>query len=211
MAKLIFTIYLISLVFGASALSAAIYTMIRLRFLSVRRHLTLCLIPAIAITCALVGLCSHMAFSTGYVFDWAMPEAFDPTALLTAVLSALFSFASLIIVLRSGPDAGIARLLSENIDVAPERASSEGAAETPAAKFDVFAHLKDEYDLTSREAELCVMICDGKSNSEIADELFISENTVKTHIYNLFKKAEIKSRVELIALVNGLVLNNETE
>jgi DNA-binding NarL/FixJ family response regulator len=42
------------------------------------------------------------------------------------------------------------------------------------------------------------MIARGLANKEIAAELNISPATVRTHIYNLYRKAEARSRVELI-------------
>lgn len=57
------------------------------------------------------------------------------------------------------------------------------------------------YNLTPREQEVMEFIFKGYNNAEIADELFISQNTVKHHIYNLFKKLNVKNRVELICLL----------
>ena len=65
----------------------------------------------------------------------------------------------------------------------------------------IFNAVKERYALTDRETELCAMIFDGKSNAEIAKELYISESTVKTHIYNLYKKTKVKSRMEIVCLV----------
>ena len=43
----------------------------------------------------------------------------------------------------------------------------------------------------------------GKSNKEISDKLFISLQTVKDHVHNIFVKAGIKNRVQLSNLVKG--------
>lgn len=61
--------------------------------------------------------------------------------------------------------------------------------------------VKDKYDLTKREVEILREIYDGKNNTQIADELFISESTVKAHIYNLFRKMDVRSRVEAVCIV----------
>ncbi|WP_350293812.1 helix-turn-helix transcriptional regulator [uncultured Croceitalea sp.] len=60
---------------------------------------------------------------------------------------------------------------------------------------------KNPFDtLTAQERTVMVKISEGKSNKEIASELFISLSTVKSHINNLYKKLGISSREEL----NGL-------
>ena len=60
---------------------------------------------------------------------------------------------------------------------------------------------KNPFDaLTTQERTIMVKISEGKSNKEIATELFISLSTVKTHINNLYKKLEVSSREEIKAL-----------
>jgi len=54
------------------------------------------------------------------------------------------------------------------------------------------------YDLTEREAETALLIMQGKNNQQIADSLYISASTVKTHIHNIFQKMEVSSRKELL-------------
>ena len=51
--------------------------------------------------------------------------------------------------------------------------------------------------LTKREAEIAVLVCRGCSNGEIAEELVISQATVKKHMSNIFEKTGIKKREEL--------------
>lgn len=61
---------------------------------------------------------------------------------------------------------------------------------------------QSEYDKTSldglsnSELNILKMVSEGKTNKEIADNLFISVHTVKKHISNIFKKLNIKSRME---------------
>ncbi|WP_327169351.1 response regulator transcription factor [Streptomyces subrutilus] len=61
-------------------------------------------------------------------------------------------------------------------------------------------------DLTRREREVLTLIARGLPNRAIAETLFISEATVKTHINNLFAKADFRDRVDAIrrALAAGL-------
>lgn len=52
--------------------------------------------------------------------------------------------------------------------------------------------------LSKREAEILLLVHDGLSNQQIADKLFISENTVKKHISNIFLKLNVERRTEAI-------------
>jgi DNA-binding NarL/FixJ family response regulator len=53
-----------------------------------------------------------------------------------------------------------------------------------------------EDNLTRREIQVLLLIADGKSNREIADDLYISEKTVKNHVSNIFKKIEVVDRTQ---------------
>ncbi|NLN27662.1 MAG: response regulator transcription factor [Firmicutes bacterium] len=55
-----------------------------------------------------------------------------------------------------------------------------------------------EEPLTEREHEILQLIAKGYSNKEIAAALFISDNTVKTHISNLFDKLGVRDRTEAV-------------
>ena len=50
--------------------------------------------------------------------------------------------------------------------------------------------------LTRREYEVLILIAEGNNNREIADNLFISEKTVKNHVSNIFKKIEVNDRTQ---------------
>ncbi|ELA9891810.1 response regulator transcription factor, partial [Vibrio parahaemolyticus] len=53
-----------------------------------------------------------------------------------------------------------------------------------------------EVELTRREIQVLKMLKEGGSNMEIADSLFISEHTIKSHLYNIFRKLEVKNRTQ---------------
>jgi DNA-binding NarL/FixJ family response regulator len=50
--------------------------------------------------------------------------------------------------------------------------------------------------LTQRETEILALVSIGSSNGEIADKLFISPNTVKTHLYHVFQKIRVPNRFQ---------------
>lgn len=52
--------------------------------------------------------------------------------------------------------------------------------------------------LTTRELEVLKLVARGMSNREVADQLFISENTVKNHVRNILEKLHLHSRMEAV-------------
>lgn len=63
------------------------------------------------------------------------------------------------------------------------------------------------YDLTETEIKIIKLVLTGMTNKEIANDLYISEKTVKFHLYKVFKKLSLKNRSELMlfGFRNGLV------
>ncbi len=59
----------------------------------------------------------------------------------------------------------------------------------------------EKYDLTKREHSILKELMSGKSNAQICEELVITPNTLKKHILNIYRKLEIKNRVQLFKRV----------
>jgi len=59
------------------------------------------------------------------------------------------------------------------------------------------------FRITRREQDVVRGILEGRSNAEIAAAFFISEKTVETHVYNVYQKTGVKSRVQLLNLFRG--------
>ncbi|MFD3446187.1 response regulator [Microbacteriaceae bacterium 4G12] len=53
-------------------------------------------------------------------------------------------------------------------------------------------------DLTDRELEILLLMAEGKSNQEIADQLFIALKTVKTHVSNILNKLNVSDRTQAV-------------
>ena len=96
--------------------------------------------------------------------------------------------------------------LSEN-DISQRRifAELEGAAPSRSlfAGIEQGCHrIAARAGLTAREEEVMVLLCQGRSKSYIAESLFISENTVRSHSKNIYRKLGVHSKQELLDLVS---------
>ena len=58
--------------------------------------------------------------------------------------------------------------------------------------------------LSPREAEIAALLLKRTPYRQISEELFISENTVKTHVRNIYKKSNVTSREELLEMLATL-------
>ena len=67
----------------------------------------------------------------------------------------------------------------------------------PAASKELPRDFLEGYGISAREAEILRLLVQGKTNQEIASASFISLRTVETHLYNVFRKCGVKSRLEL--------------
>lgn len=59
----------------------------------------------------------------------------------------------------------------------------------------------EEFQLSKRETEIAALLLTGLSNKEIGDKINVSISTVKTHIYNIYNKTSVKSRIRFNQLV----------
>lgn len=67
-----------------------------------------------------------------------------------------------------------------------------------------FEEFCKKFEVSPRETDIVREICNGLSNKEISDKLFISLQTVKDHTHRIYVKTNVKSRVQLIYLVKEL-------
>ena len=59
-----------------------------------------------------------------------------------------------------------------------------------------------EYNISFREKEIMLLLFEGIQYKEIADRLYISVNTVRAHVRNIYDKCEVKSKIALMNIFN---------
>ena len=75
-----------------------------------------------------------------------------------------------------------------------------------ADRFQLNQKKLDELGVTPRELEILQLIADGLSNREIAEKLFVSENTIKTHSSRLFDKLSARRRTQAVQIGKAMGL-----
>lgn len=78
--------------------------------------------------------------------------------------------------------------------------------EVRVANRDINEKAIEELGLSKREMEVLQLMSEGLSNQEIADRLFVSLNTVKTHCSRLFEKMDVKRRTQAVELAKRLFI-----
>src|SRR5690349_14404546 len=134
--------------------------------------------------------------------------------------------------LRSSMDIDVLARMSETLmngqgDLTPEQSLEFGRALSEIAErleraADVLARLMhltnpeislQDVHLTPREMEIFGYLADGQTNGEIASRCWVSENTVKFHLKNIFRKLGIRDRGQAMMVAKGLrhsISNAET-
>ena len=59
-----------------------------------------------------------------------------------------------------------------------------------------------KFSITNREQEIILLLIKGYTYNQLAEELFISLATVKTHVHNIYTKTEVKNKFQLLKLMN---------
>jgi len=100
-------------------------------------------------------------------------------------------------------DTFILELLMNHVSSHIYRLKNTGVGDTKAGGVcrQSILDIADRYNLTKRETDVFHLIVENNTNEEISEALFISINTLKKHIANIYKKTEATSRVHLLKLL----------
>lgn len=109
------------------------------------------------------------------------------------VTSSVFSSRMVYVLLVLTAGAAFWFFARRNCGMKRNKKSEESYANMPA--------LRDRFKLTKREMEIVALVLEGKTNKEIEGELYISLKTVKTHLYNIYRKFNVQSRLRLMNTV----------
>lgn len=153
-----------------------------------------------------VALVCWLALSLSTLFGGAVgyvcARTFQNETLFYGCLGTLFAY--LLIMALAFVAAVTARRRGRPEQGTPESGQAE-AAPAPIAQSDVQQRcdaLAAEYDLTPREKEVLDLLAVGRSNSYIAESLFISPDTVKGHTRHVYRKLQVHSKQKLLDLVH---------
>lgn len=75
--------------------------------------------------------------------------------------------------------------------------------DSPAGNGNRFDFLCRKFEISEREKDVLLLIVGGKSQKDIADELCISVNTVKSHLQSIYKKMRVSSKIQLLLKINS--------
>ena len=129
-----------------------------------------------------------LGWAVGYCMQPVM-EANGSSTIL-AVLALLFI---LLIATIAFTDLDRKRLAS----IAEDRAVQE-ESEAIVLKEEFFSRFAEAIGLSKREEEVLDLLLSGRTTSYAAEKLFVAESTVRAHVHNIYRKANVHSRMELM-------------
>ena len=136
------------------------------------------------------GALFSIPMAAGLVLPRVLPLALDAVSLAVVVLWMLL-VALAFMHQHQSPElrlfAEFAPSLSKGEERQPER----------------LAEIADRFGLTAREADIMGLYAQGRSRAFISAQLVISENTVRDHLKNIYRKLDVHNKQELIDLIEG--------
>lgn len=156
--------------------------------------------PAFLIVMALFATAGLFESSASLVRIAASPTArLDGTSLIYSSLP--YAVYAVFLIVNGGVEESTGRGQVLRLD-----ASAVGTKGQPefSDSEDPYARIQaaiERLGLSEREREVVALVLDGRSNKEIADRLYVSLATVKTHLYRIYRKAAVPSRYGLMRAV----------
>lgn len=130
---------------------------------------------------------------TGYFFSQTV--VFDTVAIMTAALIGIFILSTFITFLVKDRKLNG---FSKQTDVSPVNSTSN-----PRDNFqEKINELIERGNLTRRESDVLRFLAQGRNTQYISESLFVSENTVKSHVRNIYQKLGVHSKQDIIDIIN---------
>ena len=133
----------------------------------------------------LLGVFAGGATGSHLLATSAMPELTAALAAIAAIFVALLAFPWLLDKIGR-----VLPAIMENDDLPP-----------PVDPLVELNAIYEKADLTKREIEIVGQLCQGHTNRVIAKNLYITENTLKTHLKKIYRKLDVSSKSELISML----------
>lgn len=147
----------------------------------------------IVITFGIICFCSLVLLEMGKV---AIIKNTLSVELAIGIFAGIFFIAGILISRKSSN--------SHRAEIAPPSPSVTPVNETGHINY----HKVTELSISKREYEILCAIASGLSNVEIAEKLFVSESTIKTHVSNLLPKLNARRRTEAVRIAKELNIIN---
>jgi DNA-binding NarL/FixJ family response regulator len=143
----------------------------------------------------LIALADYAGQSQGN--DWTGQASVPNAALHSAAAAARAAVgeAAYAAAVAAARALAVAEVLDEALTALENTRTAPPVPSSPHA-----SHFDGAFQLSPREREVLALVAEGRSNKAIADELFVSPNTVKTHVASLLHKLHADTRVQLATL-----------
>jgi DNA-binding CsgD family transcriptional regulator len=154
-----------------------------------------------------------LGFICGYMAFWLQPLGENTLAIITFSLMLIFVLVTVLIMMENNypiddhniKAGGIYAVnLNENSNEDSEAEHEEQKPELPGLWRRKCEGVAAAYGLTSRQAEVLMLLAKGRNADYITQELVISLHTAKAHIYNIYQKMGVHSRQDLIDIIEDV-------
>lgn len=139
---------------------------------------------------------ARLASSIGMLLGWIVGYGAQPVMEAAGSGTVLAVFA-LFAVLCTATLVFTDRDRQALVSIADDQAISE-ESDTSMRKEDFYDGFSESIGLSKRESEVLSLLLSGRTTSYAAEKLFVAESTVRAHVHNIYRKADVHSRMELM-------------